>query len=181
MTIIQTPRLILRDYREDDLQEMHRLWSCPVAMYYLDDILTTTIEGSEKYLQTGMANADGRYFCVAEKQRDIFIGSVGYTIQAGAPGKTVHMGYMMLPEYHGRGYMSEAVPFLLDFAFTRDGVTRITTGCHEENTASRKIIEKCGFALTATKTVLHYGIEKIRLEYELKNHAQIKRQEILAV
>jgi len=170
MARIETDRLILRDYVEADLDEMHRLWSDKKTMYYLDDILTDTIDGSAKYLKIGMENADGHYFCICEKNVGRFIGSIGYTITETIPlGKIVHMGYMLLPEYHGRGYMPEATKKVIEFAFMEDDCIRITSGCHKENDASRKVLDKSGFRKEAEKikTVYHDGVMKDRLEYAL--------------
>jgi RimJ/RimL family protein N-acetyltransferase len=116
---LATERLFMRDYKKTDLEEMYRLWSDKETMYYLDDILCHSIEDTEKYLNIGIANSDGHYFCITEKSSDNFIGSIGYTITETTPfGNIVHMGYMMFPEYHGRGYMTEAALEMINFAFT---------------------------------------------------------------
>ena len=170
MIKLETERLILRDYKETDLGEMHRLWSDKAAMYHLDDILCHSIEDTAKYLKTGMENSDGHYFCITEKPSDSFIGSIGYTITDTTPfGKIVHMGYMMLPNYHGRGYMTEVAKKMIEFAFTQDNCIRITTGCHKENVASHRVIEKSGFRKEAEKikAVFHDGEMKDRLEYAI--------------
>jgi ribosomal-protein-alanine N-acetyltransferase len=178
MVQIESERLILRDYKETDLDDMHRLWSDKETMYYLDDILCETIEDSTKYLKTGMANEDGHYFCICEKAGGSYMGSIGYTITDTTPyGKIVHLGYMMLPEYHGKGYMTEAVKKVVEFAFTHDDCVRITTGCHKENEASRKVIEKTGFHKEGEriKAVYHDGSMKDRLEYAINKDEFIKR------
>jgi ribosomal-protein-alanine N-acetyltransferase len=170
---LETERLLLRPYEEGDLDEMHRLWSDKKTMYYLDDIFCETIEKTKEYLKIGMANADGHYFCICEKGVGRFIGSIGYTIADEPPlGKIVHMGYMLFPEYHGRGYMTEAVKKVIAFAFEKDGVLRITTGCHKENTASRRVIEKAGFRKEAEKikAVFHDGKMKDRLEFAINKN-----------
>jgi len=170
---LETEHLILRDYKETDLAEMHRLWSDKNTMYYLDDILCHSIEDTKKYLKNGMENADGHYFCITEKPSDNFIGSIGYTISETTPfGTIVHLGYMMFPQYHGRGYMTEATKKMIDFAFASDGCIRITTGCHKENIASSKVIEKAGFRKEAEKiqAVFHDGKMKDRLEYAINKY-----------
>jgi len=168
--IIDTGRLILRDYKESDLQDMHRLWSDKETMYYLDDIWCKTIDDTIVYLKTGLTNSDGHYFCICEKPNDSFIGSVGYTIVESTPlGKIVHMGCMLMPEYHGKGYATEATRKVIEFAFTQDDCIRINTGCHKENTASQKVLEKSGFRKEAEKikAVYHDGVMKDRLEYAI--------------
>jgi ribosomal-protein-alanine N-acetyltransferase len=168
MVILETERLVLRDYKASDLDDMHRLWSDRETMYYLEDILCRTIDDTKKYLKTGMENADGHYFCITEKGADRFIGSIGYTITDTTPlGKVVHMGYMMMPEYNGRGYMTEAAKKVIAFAFTQDDCIRITTGCVKEHEASRRVMEKAGFRKEAerVKAQYHDGVMKDRLEY----------------
>ena len=170
MIILDTPRLKVRDYKLSDLDEMHRLWSDVETMYYLDDIYTTSIEGTRKFLQNGMTNSDGHYFCICEKGSDDFIGGIGYTITARTPlGNVVHLGYMLLPEYHRRGYMPEAVKTVIEFAFTQDDCIRMTSGCHTENIASSKVLDRAGFRKEGEciKAVYHDGVMKDRLEYAI--------------
>lgn len=170
MVVIETERLIIRDYKKTDLNDMHRLWSDKKTMYYIDDVLCYTVEDTAKYLKTGMENADGHYFCICSKGIENYMGSIGYTITDNTPlGKIVHMGYMLLPEFHGHGYMTEAAKKVIEFAFTNDNCIRITTGCHKENEASRKVIEKAGFRKESEKmkAVYHDGIMKDRLEYAI--------------
>jgi len=170
MMIIETDRLLIRDYNETDLQDMHRLWSDKETMYYLDDILCETIGDTVKYLQIGIANADGHYFCICDKTTGNYMGSIGYTITDATPlGKAVHMGYMLLPEHRGQGYMPEAVKKVIKFAFTQDNCIRLTTGCHKDNEASRRVMEKAGFRKEGEriKAAYHDGVMKDRLEYAI--------------
>ena len=170
MIIIETDRLILRDEIETDLNDMHRLWSDKKTMYYLDDILSNTINDTAENLKIGMANADGHYFCICDKATGCYMGNIGYTITANTPlGKVVHMGYMLLPEYNGFGFMTEAVKKVIEFAFTRDKCIRITTGCYKDNEASRKVMEKAGFCKEGerVKAQYHDGVMKDRLEYAI--------------
>jgi len=170
MVILETDRLILRDYKKTDADDMHRLWSDKETMYYLDNIWCKTIDDTMVYLQTGLENSDGHYFCICEKPADRFIGSIGYTIVDTTPlGKIVHMGYMLMPKYHGRGYITEATKKVIEFAFKQDGCIRINTGCHKENTASSRVLEKAGFRKEAEKikAVYHDGVMKDRLEFAI--------------
>ena len=67
------------------------------------------------------------------------------------------------------GYMPEATKKVIEFAFTVDGCIRITTGCHKDNDASRKVLDKAGFRKEGAriKAVFHDGIMKDRLEYAI--------------
>ena len=170
MVVMETDRLIIRDELETDLNDMHRLWSDKETMYYLDDIWSNSIEDTAENLKVGIANSDGHYFCICDKTTGKYMGNIGYTITDTTPlGNIVHLGYMLLPEYHGKGYMTETVSQVIKFAFTKDNCIRITTGCHKENNASRKVMEKSGFRKEGEKikAVYHDGIIKDRLEYAI--------------
>ena len=177
MVKLETEKLILRDYRESDLNDMHSLWSDKKTMYYLDDIWCSNIEKTKKYLKTGIENADGHYFAICEKPYDSFIGSIGYTIVETTPlGKIVHLGSMLLPKYHGKGYTTDATKKVIEFAFTQDDCIRINTGCHKENIASSKVLEKAGFRKEGEriKAVYHDGVMKDRLEYAINKSGWVR-------
>ncbi len=170
MAVLETNRLIIRDEKESDLNEMHRLWSDKNTMYYLDDILMNNIEETAENLKIGIANSDGHYFCICDKAAGHYLGNIGYTITDTTPfGKIVHMGYLLLPEYHGKGYMTEAVKKVIEFAFANDDCVRITTGCYKENVASYKVMEKSGFKKEGEriKAQYHDGVMKDRLDYAI--------------
>jgi ribosomal-protein-alanine N-acetyltransferase len=177
MVRIETDRLILRDQIESDLNDLHRLWSDKETMYYLEDIITNTIDESAEHLKVGIANADGHYFCICEKATGCIMGCIGYTITDTTPlGKIANMGYMLLPEFHRRGYMPEAVKKVIEYAFTKDDCIRITTGCIKTHEASYKVMEKSGFRKEAEKIKAQYhdGSMKDRLEYAINKDEFIK-------
>ena len=105
------------------------------------------------------------------------MGNVGYTITDTTPsGKVVHMGYLLLPEYHGKGYVTEAVKKVIEFAFIEDGCIHITTGCYRDNEASRRVMEKAGFRKEGErlKAQYHDGVMKDRLDYAINKDEFIK-------
>ena len=75
------------------------------------------------------------------KKEGTCIGDLGFK---GAPKKgTVELGYGVLKEYEGRGYTTEAVGAMIDWAFSQDGVYAIEA--EAGNAASAHILEKSGF------------------------------------
>lgn len=170
MTVLETDRLIVRDYAESDLINLHKLLSDKKNMYFLDDITTDTLEESRKNLNEAILNENGHYFCIINKQTSEYIGSVGYTITACTPlGKTVHLGYFIFPDFQRKGYTPEAVKRVLEYAFKEDNCIRVTTACYKENDQSRKVMEKSGFKKEGEriKAQYHDGIMKDRLEYAI--------------
>ena len=61
---------------------------------------------------------------------------------------TAEIGYGILEEFQGRGYATEAVKAALEWAFHHPEVTAITAEADSGNSASVRVLEKCGFTAT---------------------------------
>ncbi len=58
------------------------------------------------------------------------------------------IGYEMLPQYHGKGVMHEALLKVIDFGFNTLGLKTIVAEPKANNQPSVKLLEKCGFVKT---------------------------------
>ena len=58
------------------------------------------------------------------------------------------IGYGISEEYRGRGYATEAVKAVSARAFRNPDVTAIDAETDAANTASKRVLEKCGFIAT---------------------------------
>ena len=170
-----TDRLIIRDYVAEDLDNHHKLLSDNTVMYYLQDIKSNSIEDSRENLMIILndqkSNDRKRYHFVIEKTAgNEFIGGIGYTVSDNtAYGKLVHMGYFIMSNHWNKGYTTEALKKVMEFAFLENNVYRIHTGCIKDNLYSEKIMQKCGFIKEADfkEYVYHDGKFKNRVEYRL--------------
>jgi ribosomal-protein-serine acetyltransferase len=59
------------------------------------------------------------------------------------------LGYFLHPGARGRGYASEAVQLVSEMAFTDLGARRVWATCDAKNTASWRLLERCGFTREA--------------------------------
>jgi len=84
-------------------------------------------------------------------------------------GKLVDLGYFTYTHCWNKGYTTEAVQALLHFAFTQDGVCRMSAGCLRENIGSERVMQKCGFIKEAEfkQYAWHDGKLKDRVVYRL--------------
>lgn len=170
-----TTRLVLRDHCWGDLETHHALFSHPVAMCYLPDIMTHSLEESRANLRAAIREIDAprrRLVFLRLELRDTgeHVGEAGYTVTEETPaGKLAGMGYFLRPGFWGQGYCPEAVEALLGYAFTQGGVYRMSCGCLKENTRSERVMVKCGMVKEAERQAAqwHDGAFKDRLEYRL--------------
>ena len=175
MIYLETERLILRDYREDDFDEYFRLKTDEKTMYYLQDIqLFSKEEADEDFqmVQEDMKKLDRKFYFLHMELKESHeqVGSVGYTVTDNTPaGKLVHAGYFTYPKFWGNGYTTEALKKVLEFAFTEHDVYRVTTGCLAENVGSESVMQKCGLIKEAEHVDYewHDGKMNTRLEYRL--------------
>ncbi len=72
------------------------------------------------------------------------------------------LGYWIGAPYWGRGYATAGVKLLLEFAFQNLLLDQVRAHALERNTASRRVLEKCGFAFL--RTALHYDAALGNLE-----------------
>ena len=59
---------------------------------------------------------------------------------------TAEIGYGIAPEARGNGYATEAVRLVTHRAFTKSPLRKLIAYVHEDNVASRRVLEKVGYA-----------------------------------
>ena len=72
------------------------------------------------------------------------IGACGVVLQDETP----ELGYWLGVPYWGKGYATEALHAVIDYAFTDLEHTALQAGARVTNPASRRVLEKCGFQWT---------------------------------
>jgi RimJ/RimL family protein N-acetyltransferase len=80
--------------------------------------------------------------CAVEKSSNRFIGRFGPTKPFGWP--CIEVGWMLLPEFQGKGYALEGAVAALDFAFFELGEPRVIHTIRPANEASQRLAEKLG-------------------------------------
>jgi RimJ/RimL family protein N-acetyltransferase len=181
LVILESDRLLMRNYKESDLDDYHRMMSDKKNMYFLTGLITNSIEESQKSLQDAIkANSSGkcRRFCITLKENDRLIGAVGYEIPYETPvGKIADpMGWFIMPVYQNKGYMTEAARRVLAFAFLQDNCVRVVTACFKENIPTQKVMKKAGFRKEAEmlSAMWHDGQMRDRLEFAINRDEYIK-------
>lgn len=60
---------------------------------------------------------------------------------------TAEVGFIILDGFKGKGYATEAIRRVFDFAVDTFGIKKFTAVCSEEHAASRRVLEKAGMKL----------------------------------
>ncbi|MDN3705831.1 GNAT family N-acetyltransferase [Myroides ceti] len=92
------------------------------------------------------------YYKITEKKSGSFIGLAKMEILTKDASET-ELGYMLLPEYWGKGIGSTVAKKLMDYVFAEKTTKKITAIIDPKNTASRKILINNGFVSEKTEIV----------------------------
>lgn len=147
---IETERLILRDFVEDDWHAMLAYNSDPLYLRYND-----SIEGTRERVQEligwflAQQKEDPRIkfqLAITLKSNHLLIGNCGVRMDE-VNSVEANIGYELDPKHWNNGYATEAARAIVDFGFMRFGVHRIWADCIAENTGSVHVLEKLGMKL----------------------------------
>ncbi|MCB9046891.1 MAG: GNAT family N-acetyltransferase [Chitinophagales bacterium] len=150
MKNIETERLILREFQPGDDIGMFTLDSDAEVHRYLGNNPISSIGQAREVIENVRRQYEkygiGRWATI-ERSSGEFIGWSGLkfitTIENGQTD-FYDVGYRFIPKYWGKGYATEATNAVLEYAFNTMNLDEVIGTCHEENKASRRVLEKCG-------------------------------------
>lgn len=147
--LLQTPRLILREHRPEDLMPLHAILSDPAVTWYLPGMYKAELSETEVYLRSVMRDAESHHrlrcnLAVEDRVSGELLGSVGLHVIESAPeGAHYGLGYFLRPASWNMGCATEAARAALRFIFSGNAC-RVSASCLAENIGSRRVAEKCG-------------------------------------
>lgn len=97
------------------------------------------------------------HYHLRERSSGQLVGGIGFhhPPQEGV----VEIGYGVAPSRQRRGYATEAVNALVEVAFAH-GAAAVVATVDADNVASRRVLEKAGFALVEGQPAPHYRLER---------------------
>ena len=163
---IETERLILRPWREDDAAACYEYAKDPRVGPMCGWLPHKSEEESREIIRTILSAAMN--YAVTRKGADEAIGSIGFypTTRQETMGH-VALGYWLGEPHWGNGYIPEAAEALLKTAF-RLGAREIWAAHYAENHNSRRVLHKLGFTYRFRDTEL---VEKLGAEKEVWYYA----------
>ncbi len=142
--ILETERLVLRPWREDDAEDLYRYASDPDVGYPAGWIAHTSVENSRDIILNVFSAPD--IFAVCLKENGKAIGSIGFhRNDLAEEDDEYELGYWIGKPFWGQGIITEASCEMLRYAFENLKMNRIWCGYYEGNERSRRVQEKLGF------------------------------------
>lgn len=149
---LRTPRLLLRDFREDDLPAVHALRSDEKVATFMD-FHPESFEQSAEWLKGVIFRNRQRprstyNLAITQCEVEQAVGWVGFGESERYPGTgNFGVGFMLASAYWGRGYLPEALRPVVSYVFQVLGGDAIGAWCFADNTASARAMQKAGFQL----------------------------------
>ena len=144
--MIETSRLVVRRFSEDDAEFAVRLLNEPSFLRYIGDRKVRTIADARKYIREGPLASYTRHgfglYVVELKDSRVPIGICGLLKRESL--EDCDVGFAFLPQFWSRGYAFEAASAVLAEARAA-GMKRILAITAPDNVASIALLEKLGF------------------------------------
>jgi len=144
---LETERLYLRRVIKEDVNEIFTLRSDKEVMKYIPRPLAENIEDAMAHIamiDEKIDNNEGINWAITLKDDPKLIGIIGH-YRIKPEHFRAEIGYMLLPEHHGKGIIAEAIKETVKYGFNIMKLHSIEAIIDPENFASEKALLKSGF------------------------------------
>lgn len=155
---LETERLLLRQWREDDFEPYAKICADEYVMRYIGGKTLTRAEAwRHMAFIIGHWHLRGYgHFAVEEKATGRFVGRIGFLNPEGWPG--FEIGWTLGRESWGKGYATEGARRALTYAFDELDKDHVISLIHPENQASMRVAERLGEKREGTAEVFDHAV-----------------------
>lgn len=151
-------RIYLREVRPSDVNDNYYRWmNDPEVTQYLESrFYPNSLEGLREYVASKLGDRDNVFLAIVLKDGDRHIGNIKL-----GPINWIHrfadVGILIgEKDCWGKGYATEAIRLVVDYAFRVLNLHKLTAGCYELNQDSIKAFQKAGFAVEGIRKYHFY-------------------------
>jgi [ribosomal protein S5]-alanine N-acetyltransferase len=170
--ILETSRLLLREFRRDDTEALALVISDPETMRFYPAPFDRA--GVEQWIERNLRRyaqyGHGLWGMVLKSTSEL-IGDCGLTFQSVGDVDELEIGYHVRRDLWGQGLATEAARACRDYGFDRLSVERIISLIRPENVPSRRVAEKNGMKIW--KETLHADLQ--HLVYRISREDKLDR------
>lgn len=163
----ETKRLLIRPCSEIDASFIYELVNSPTWLKYIGDRNVKSLDDAKQFIREKIKKHYERAgfgtMTVIRKLDGIKIGTSGLHIRDGI--NEVDLGFAFLPKFEKNGFAFEASNRIIEMAKKDLKLRNLKAYTREENTPSRRLLEKLGFFQNGT--IKLKGYSKEMLIYEL--------------
>lgn len=174
-----TERLILRKFKISDATDMFNNWASDedVAKYTLWRVNESLYE-TKSYLEewcSRYASKQYYHWAIVYKENMQVIGSISISGLNNCL-KSCNIGYTLAKRYWNIGITTEAAKRVIDFMINDVGIQKVYAYHDVRNSASGRVMQKCGMKYLKRKTKMFFSVSKPLLDCDY--YCYSKKQEI---
>ena len=168
---LETPRLVLRGWRDSDLEPFAAMNADPEVAAFLSAPLARADSDALVGRIVTHWHDDGFGLWAVERIEDaVFLGFTGLAVPSWAPGPEVEIGWRLARAAWGHGYATEAAQASARFAFETLGLDELVSYTSVSNTRSRRVMEKLGMARTDAGVPYDFDQPRLAPGHPLRPH-----------
>jgi len=147
MIYLETPRLLLRGWKESDVEPFAKINEDPQVMRYFPKTLSRA-ESHQMYqkIESEFRECGNGLYAVEKKENGEFIGFIGFH-RATFPADftpCIEIGWRLKKEAWGNGYATEGAAACLQYGFSTLGFDEVYSFTADVNTPSKNVMTKIG-------------------------------------
>lgn len=150
---LETDRLFLKKISHYNIEDMYQYASDEEVTRYVSWFRHTSKETTRQcitFLQNQYETGEYYEWALIRKSDNKMIGTAGLSAFNSAENSS-EIGYVIAKEYWNRGFATEALAKIIEFAFVELRLSQVYGYTYPENTASKKVMEKCGMRYAGTR------------------------------
>ena len=159
---METNQITLRSFRpEDQAQILETVTSSKVNQTYMLPDFEKKEDAIPLFNKLMTRSNDTSRFvrCI-----DLDGAAIGFLNDVEVKDGAMELGYVIHPDYHNRGYMTQALKLAISNLFDL-GYKRVVCGAFEQNKASQRVMEKCGMLLQEHTDIIPYRGQEFQCVY----------------
>jgi [ribosomal protein S5]-alanine N-acetyltransferase len=138
---------ILRPWELSDLESVSKHGTTKNISNFMSDSFPDSVEKWKLFLEYAISKKSILYRAIEINGEAV--GGIGISPQSGIYRINAELGYWLGQDYWGQGIITNAITEIVKLAFEKFTINRIYATPFENNVASHKVLEKCGFKLEA--------------------------------
>ncbi|MBA8818867.1 GNAT family N-acetyltransferase [Ochrobactrum sp. P6BS-III] len=159
MMILETPRLVIRNWEDRDRDLFHTINSDEEVMHFFP-FRRNRQESDEFFdrLRTMISETGLGFYALEEKASGECIGFAGLlrtNLEPHFPDGTVEIGWRLARPFWGKGFVTEAGKALLAYAFGPLGLSEVVSFAVEANDRSTSVMQRIGMVRDASSDFNH--------------------------
>jgi RimJ/RimL family protein N-acetyltransferase len=156
---LEGKRIYLREVRPSDVNERYYRWmnDSEVTRYLESRFFPNATEKLHDYVVGKLGDRDNVFLAIVLKEEDRYIGNIKL-----GPIQWIHrladIGLLIgEKDCWGKGYATEAIQLVSDYAFNVLNLHKVTAGCYGLNEGSARAFQKAGFVVEGVRKEQFYA------------------------